>query len=109
MREQKINLLRNLPIQGVEIEDINTELATYVLYDEARGAEVAYAPVVLTVRAEDPEDLLRFVFWEEFRKIEVLEPAELVFSKQQLERFLFKVGENVREVRAVLERRLAGR
>lgn len=108
-REHKVNLLRNLPMQGIEIEQVDMQQDTYTLYDEARGAEVAYAPVILTLRADGLEDVLRFLFWEEFRKVEILEPEELVFGKQQLERLLFKIGEAAQETRMALERKLAGR
>ncbi|MCR4418997.1 MAG: hypothetical protein QHH27_02075 [Clostridia bacterium] len=108
-REQKVNLLRNLPLQGIEIEQVDMQPSTYTLYDEARGVEVTYAPVVLTLRAESLEDVVRMLFWEEFRKVEILEPEELVLDRHQLERLLFRIGEGAQETRVALEKKLAGR
>ncbi|MGB9885933.1 MAG: hypothetical protein ACPLRW_02935 [Moorellales bacterium] len=108
-REQKVNLLRNLPLQGIEIEQVDMQVSPYTLYDEAQGAEITYAPVVLTLRAESLEDVVRFLFWEEFRKVEILEPEELLLDRHQLERLLFRIGEGAQESRLALEKKLTGR
>jgi hypothetical protein len=108
-REQKVNLLRNLPMQGIQIEEVDLHQPTYSLYDDSRGTEVAYAPAVLTLRADSLEDVLRFLFWEEFRLVEIIEPEEITFTRQQLERLLFKIGEGIQGLQTVLERRASGR
>lgn len=109
IREHKVNLLRNLPVQGIEVEDVDMNMETYVVYDDNRGCEAAYAPATLTIRADNLEDALKFVLREEFRKVELLEPDELVLSKHQLEKLLFKIGEGMHRCRVELERKLAGR
>ena len=58
VREQRATLLRNIPIQGVRIEDINTNGEVYVLTDETSGDEVAYAPVEFVLEADTIEDVI---------------------------------------------------
>ena len=43
--------------------------------------------------ADTLEDLLRFIFREEFRRIELLEPGSILLSKKEIERLLFRVNE----------------
>lgn len=95
LREQKAALIRNVPLQGINIEDINCNLEIYHVSDELEGEEVAFAPMVITLSAESIEDVIRFIMREEFRKIEIIEPDNIVFSKQDLERFLAKVNEEM--------------
>ncbi len=107
IREQKVALWRNVPIQGIQIEDIDISGEIYIVYDESFGSEVAFAPVQLVVTAEKIEDILRFVMREEFRKIEIIEPENLVLNRNEIERLLFKMHEELRFYRNVLEKRLS--
>ncbi|MDD4587355.1 MAG: hypothetical protein PHC60_03035 [Heliobacteriaceae bacterium] len=109
LRDQQIALLRNVPIQGVEIEDIDLGAEVYVLIDEKTGREVAFAPVILTVRTDSLEDLLRFTIREEFRKVELLAPDQLMLNRFDLERFIYRVHEEQQKYQQILERRLAAR
>ncbi|AGL01958.1 hypothetical protein [Desulfallas gibsoniae] len=109
VREQQVALLRNVPVQGIHIEDIDMSVDVYTVWDDVNEAEVAYAPVIISIAAENIEDLLRFIAREDFRKIEVLEPGSIVMSRSDLERFLFKVGEEIKSHIAYLERKYNSR
>jgi 5-methylcytosine-specific restriction endonuclease McrBC GTP-binding regulatory subunit McrB len=95
LREQKAALIRNIPVQGINIEDINCSMEIYQVLDELEREEIAFAPMVITLTAENIEDVIRFIMREEFRKIEIIEPDNIVFSRQDLERFLAKVNEEM--------------
>ncbi|MGI5925629.1 MAG: hypothetical protein ACOX8A_00375 [Thermacetogeniaceae bacterium] len=106
IREQRAILLRNIPIQGVKIEDINTNGEVYVVYDENSGREVAYAPVEFVLEADTIEDVIPFLLRDEFRKVEVLSPARISLDKYQVERIIYKMNEELRTYRLYLEKRM---
>lgn len=106
VREHKAALLRNVPVQGIYIEDIDTSSEVYTVMDEATGGLVAYAPVLVTIKAEVIEDVVRFIMRDEFRKVEVLEPDQVILSRVDVERFLFRMNEELRSYRQILERKL---
>ncbi len=105
-REQRIALLRNIPMQGIVVEDIDTTMEIYTAPDETTGEDIAYAPAVLTVCADTLEDVLRLVMREEFRRVEVMEPDQLTLSRYEIERLLFKVSDEFGQARQLWERRL---
>lgn len=105
IREQQVAMLRNVPIQGIQVENIDMSQEVYMLPDENDNHEVAYAPVILDLTADSVEDLLKFIAREDFRKIEVLEPAEMVLTRHDMERMLFQVNEELRKYKSALERR----
>lgn len=105
-REQKVALLRNVPVQGIQIEDIDMSAEVYVVQDELSGNPVAYAPVQITVSADSVEDLSRFIVNGEFRKIEILEPEQMYYNRLDLERFLFKISQEIKLYCNQLERKL---
>jgi len=109
IREQQVALFRNVPVQGVHIEDIEMSTEVYTVWDELNNSEVAYAPVILTVTAENMVDLLRFIAREEFRKIEVIEPAHQYLTKYDMERLLFKMHEEFRSYINRLEKKYSSR
>ena len=45
-------------------------------------------PPELVVSADSLEDLLRFIIREEFRRIEILEPASILLNNREIERLL---------------------
>lgn len=94
-REQKAALLRNVPVQGINIEDIDMSGDVYVIHDEITGAACGYAPVMITFTADSIADALRFVLKEEFRKVEIIEPEQFVLSKIELERLMYRVNEEM--------------
>lgn len=106
IREQRAILLRNIPVQGVRIEEIDTNGEIYVLYDEASGREVAYAPVEFTMEADTIEDVIPFLLRDEFRKVEVISPDEVSLDRHEVERIIYKINEELRNYRLYLERRL---
>lgn len=109
LREQKVALLRNVPIQGIQIEEIDMSSEVYVVKDDNSGNLVAYAPVLIIVNADSIDDLSRFIVVDEFRKIEILEPEEVYYSRLDLERFLFKTSQEIRQYKSEWERRASQR
>ena len=109
LREQKAALIRNIPVQGINIEDINCNMEIYHVTDELEREEVAFAPIVITLSAESIEDVIRFIMREEFRKIEIIEPDNIDFSRQDLERFLVKINEEMDSNKQLWEKKLTNR
>lgn len=104
-REQQVALIRNIPFQGVSIENIDLDLDTYIVQDEMGGEAAAYAPAVITLAAEALEDIIKFIMREEFRKIEISEPEKIIFSKQEAEKFLFKIYQELINYKIILEKK----
>ncbi|MBS4025276.1 MAG: hypothetical protein KGZ96_06330 [Clostridia bacterium] len=104
-REQKVTLLRNIPLQGIKIADIDLSADIYTVMDEKLGEEIAYAPVILTVHADTLEDIIKLIMKEEFRKIEIVEPEQLILTKYDMERLLFRVNEELSVYRENVERK----
>lgn len=95
IREQQVALLRNVPMQGIVIEDMDLSMEVY-LVSEGEGRrhnEVAYAPVILTLRIENLDDLLPLLLKPEFRKIDFLSPENIRLHRLDLERLLFRLGQ----------------
>ena len=88
--------MKNLPWQGVTLEDLNADYEVYTVNQPEQGEKVAYAPVELTVTADSLEDLMAFVLRDEFRKIKILEPAELNLAATDVEKTIFKMGQEYR-------------
>lgn len=109
IREQKAILLRNLPIQGVHIEEINTDSEIYTVRDEITGKDVAYAPIEFVLDTDSIEDLIPFLLREEFRKIEVVAPNEIFMDKHDIERIIYRINEEMKNYQLYLERRFASR
>lgn len=105
VREQQAALFRNVPIQGISIEDIDLSLDTYTIYDEILRIDAAYAPVTLTIKSDTLEDLAAFISRDEFRKIDIIEPNSLKLSKFEIERLLFKTNEQFKKYHHWLERK----
>ena len=109
IREQKAILLRNLPVQGVRIEEVNTDIEIYTIREEITNRDVAYAPIEFILDTDSIEDLIPFLLRDEFRKIEVLVPNEIVLDKHDVERIIYRISEEIRDYQLYLERRLAAR
>ncbi|NLC76574.1 MAG: hypothetical protein GX750_03010 [Clostridia bacterium] len=103
IREQKATLLRNVPYQGIVIEEIDLSPEVYQVYDVSMDEQVFYAPLIITLWAASVEDLIRFIIKQEFRKIEILQPDEITLSGQSLEKLLFKIAEEIKLDRLALE------
>ncbi|HHY71027.1 MAG TPA: hypothetical protein GX519_05100 [Thermoanaerobacterales bacterium] len=105
-REEQIALLKNIPVQGVSFIDYDISLEPYVVYDESVGEKVAYAPAEITLNADSVEDIVRFVMREEFRKLEILEPSQMLVTNNDLERILFRMNEELRSQLLLLSRKI---
>jgi hypothetical protein len=92
-RNEQVALLKNIPIQGIYFEDYDISAEPYIVFDENLNEKVAYAPAFLTINADSIEDMVRFVMREEFRKLEVEEPSQMLITNKDLERLLFKMSE----------------
>lgn len=105
VREQQVAVFRNIPLQGIQIIDIDVSTDVYSVYDEIANVHVAYAPLVLTVKADNLDNIVRFITREDFRKIEILDPALISLSHSEMERILFRVHEEVTDYRLRLEKK----
>jgi len=104
-REQQVALFRNVPIQGIYIEDIDLSIDVFSVFDDILNTQVAYAPVTLTIRADALEDVIQFITREEFRKIEIIEPRNFSLTKQDTERLFFKIHHQLKRHINNLERK----
>lgn len=95
LRQHRVSLLRNVPTQGIRIEDVDMSGEVYTVFEEIDRKLVAYAPVLITFSADSIEDAIKFSMKDEFRTVEILEPENLTLSKHDLERLLFKVNEEL--------------
>ncbi|MDO9535934.1 MAG: hypothetical protein Q7J85_11535 [Bacillota bacterium] len=93
-RDQQVALWRNVPLQGLLVENMDLG-EIYSVYDEEIDEELAFAPLELVVSADSLEDLLRFIVRDEFRRIEILEPASILLTNREVERLLFKINEHM--------------
>jgi len=107
MREQQVALLRNVPLQGILIEDVDLSLDVYVVSQEdgRRNHDVAYAPIVLTLRVENLDDLLPFLVKHEFRKIDFLSPEDISLHRLDMERLLFRLSQSFQQEIKLLEQK----
>jgi hypothetical protein len=106
VRQQKMTLLRNVPTQGIHIEDIDMTQEVYSIYDEITGKPIAYAPVLINFSADNIEDAIKFTMNEEFRTIEVIQPEEICLARVDIERLLYKVGKEFNSFKDYLERKM---
>jgi hypothetical protein len=105
-RQHQVSMMRNVPIQGIRIEDIDMSQEVYTIIDDINGKMIAYAPVLITFWADSIENIIKFVIKEEFRTIEIIEPEELSLSKGDLEKILFKVSQDLSEYRQYFLRKI---
>lgn len=106
IRQNKVSLIRNVPVQGISIEDIDMSSEIYFVHDDISGRAVAYAPVTITFFADSMDDAIKFTMKEEFRTIEVIEPEEISLTKLDIERLLLKVSEELINYKIYLERKM---
>lgn len=109
MREEQVNLLRNVPLQGVVLEDVDLSLDIYTVTEDngRKLQQSAFAPIVLTLRAENIEDLLPLLLKPEFRKIEFLSPDSVNIHRLDLERILYRFSQSFQQELKVLEQKYA--
>jgi len=107
MREQQVALLRNVPLQGIFIEDVDLSIDVYAVSepDGRHTHEVAYAPIILTLRIENLDDVLPFLIKPEFRKIEFLSPENISLHRLDMERLLFRLSQTFQQEIRILEQK----
>lgn len=100
VREQQLKLLKNIPLQGVTLEDFDSSMDVYLMTEESdrRTRTAAYAPLVVTLKADNIESVFPFLVRSEFRKIEILGPENLIISKTEIERLMFSIARVSREI-----------
>ncbi|HBP65500.1 MAG TPA: hypothetical protein DD730_14880 [Desulfosporosinus sp.] len=105
MRAQQVALLRNVPLQGILIEDVDLSIDVYsVSNGEGRHKhEVAYAPIILTLRIENLDELLPLLIKPEFRKIDFLSPENISLHRLDMERLLFRLSQSFQQEVKLLE------
>jgi hypothetical protein len=106
LRQHKIALIRNVPVQGVNIEEIDMSMEVYTLFDEFTNRFASCAPVSITFSVESLEDAIKFIMKDEFRTIEVLEPNEINLSRLETERLLSRINEGLQNYRLYLEKKM---
>ena len=89
-REQQAALWRNVPVQGIYVEDIIMG-DLYTVYDEETDSDVTFAPLELEMMADSLFNLVRFAVRDEFRRIKVMEPLRLAMTVQDMEQVFFEV------------------
>jgi hypothetical protein len=105
-RQQKVAKMRNVPMQGIRIDDIDMSQDIYTLVDDITGTRVAYAPVVITLVADRIDELVQFAVMEDFRTIEIIEPGELLLAKDEIEKLIFRVSKESSGYRDHLQRQM---
>ena len=95
IREHKVSLIRNVPMQGIEIQDIDMSQEVFTICDEITNNLSAYAPIIISFSADSLEDAIKFTMKEEFRTIDILEPQGITLSKFEIERLLLKINEEL--------------
>lgn len=92
LREKQAALWRNVPVQGIAVEEL--EMAEiYTVHDEDADDEVAYAPLELEVWADSLAYLVRFAARDEFRRLKIMEPTRISLTVQEMEQVFFEVHE----------------
>ncbi|MCL6638712.1 MAG: hypothetical protein K6T80_03405 [Firmicutes bacterium] len=104
-REHQVSIFRNVPIQGIHIEDIDAGSDVYTVVDEMSRTEVSYAPLILTLSADSLESVIKFIAREDFRKIEMLYPETIALDRFDIERLMFGIHREMNEHRSWLERK----
>lgn len=106
IRQHKASLIRNIPIQGIIIEEIDMAQEIYQVYDDINGKAITFAPLIISFTADTIEDALKFTMKEEFRTIEILEPEMIELGKMEIERILLKVNEELTNYKNYVQRKI---
>ena len=93
-REQQATMWRNVPLQGIQVEDI-AYLDLYTVYESVDETEIAYAPLELLISLDSLEDSLQFISRNEFKRLQVIEPDRVSLTSRELERILYKFSETL--------------
>lgn len=88
-RLKEVNLLKNMPLQGITFEKISSDGEIYTV--EEGNVTTAYAPIEVILYANFIEDMVPLILKDSFRRIEILEPTEISLDKFQGERLLVRI------------------
>jgi len=106
VRQHKVTLLRNIPVQGINIEDIDMGHEIYSIIDDYTNKVTYYAPVAIFFTADSLENAVKFTMKEEFRTIEIIDPDEIKLSQMETVRLIQNVNEEMLNYKQILERRM---
>ena len=98
IRQQQAIQLRNVPLHNISIEEINTDIPLYTIYQEQTDEVLAYAPMELIISASNIEDIMCFILREELRRVEILEPDQICITRGDMERCFVRINERVRDL-----------
>lgn len=95
LRQQQAALWRNVPVQGIQVEDMEMG-DLYTVFDEDTDDEVTYAPLEMEVWADSLSYLVRFAVREEFRRLKIMEPLRISMAVQDMEQIFFEVNDQAK-------------
>ncbi len=104
-RQKKVALMRNIPNQGIIIDEIEMGSEVYTIFDEYEETSISFAPVTFTLQADSLDSIIKYVMKEEFRTIEIIEPSEVSLSKLDLERLMRRVNEELLTYKHFMQRK----
>lgn len=94
-RLKEVNILKNMPPQGIVYEKISSDGEIYILEED--NIQMAYAPIEVILKADFLEDLLPLILKDSFRRVEIIEPSDLSLDKYQGERLLLRMVKEYNE------------
>lgn len=97
LRDQQSAAWRNIPLQGVRVENIEF-IELYSVYDDIEEAMLTFAPMELTVTIDSLEECLRFACRDEFRRMEILEPSSLNLESKDLEKIFYQFNVTLQQI-----------
>lgn len=100
-RNEQLELLKNVPIQGITFEYFDESMDIFFIHEESHKnkQEVAYAPLLVTIKADQIEDVFPLLLCPAFKKIEVLTPQNMNIERLELERLLYSIFRTFSKVR----------
>jgi uncharacterized membrane protein len=106
LRRKRVPVLQQVPIQGIDILEIDTHHTVYIKDEDGRKA--AYAPVEILFEAESLDDAIPFLVSNEFCNVELMYPKQVTLSPQEFKQIIEKANNELRNYRACLEIRYNG-
>ena len=97
-RDEQIELLKNIPIQGIDFEKFDASLDVYFIQEQdkkGRKKEIAYAPVLITFTADRLEDVIPLLTNRTLRKVEIISPEKITLEKSALEGLLYSFHKQI--------------
>jgi uncharacterized membrane protein len=101
LRRKRVPILQQVPIQGIDILEIDPHHTVYIKDEDGRKA--AYAPVEILFEAESLDDAIPFLVSKEFCNVELMYPEQVTLRPQEFERIIGKANDQLKNYRACLE------